>query len=882
MQKDDFVVRKFPDLSGLTCDGDGRTLRVCIATEEIVGPVKNGGIATTYYHLARMLQELGHEVTVLYLKGDRVAEKTTDYWVHWYRKLGITFVPLPLEHLPQRGFSTFWLQRYYAFYQWLSERPAFDVVHTSEWRGGAMYVLGAKRLGLAFGDTLFLVKASSPHIWNRHYQMRTIQTDDLTACSFAEQKTIEWADMVIGGSAHLLSFMERIGYLMPEGRVYVQPNVVEFEGAGIKDQRPAYQYGDMVKSDEMVFFGRLEGRKGLEIFCDAMDRLVYQDVMPRKLYFMGKQGQRLPGYPDITTKEFINSRASQWPFEVVIKDTFGPQQAISFLCEKPRLAVMPSLIENSTMAVYEALVHRIPFLATDVGGTAELINPRYHEATLTEPRADVLAKNMARLIKDGGVIAEAAFQPDDNLAVWRQFHTYLSRKIHQSGVNGVVAEMSYDSEALTHPGRSPRQYVPAINEAAEAPSARISLVVYFHDHLKGLALSFQAIQKQKTAFDEIILVVDGHVTRDQADEYARLKQELDDFGVRIVETEHQCIADSYNMAAGIASHDILVFMQAGMHVPRPVMADLIKKTFTYDHVEAVVSVYDVTEEDDRSAIKYRYLPMGGDIASHILHDGALGGDCFAVRSSTFSRVGGFYPSYHVSRVQAAFLARLVCEGVDLKVIPEVLYEHHKDGQSLRYNERSGQYLRLKPVLDSASPDMRRFLMRFGDHVNIKTPVVQGSYDFSTITNGDPRNLGIEMIGVAIDKTESTFHAFMRAGESVDGKLVNVLVNGEPKAQLALTAIGGGYRVCSWQLEQGDLTRALNHLVFRCTKGGKIELMRRLNLILGHDNKVHVVARSPVVIGDGNVETAAAALPMGTPVDIIKRRGKTLAKAILRR
>jgi glycosyltransferase involved in cell wall biosynthesis/GT2 family glycosyltransferase len=883
MQKDDFVVRKFPDLSAFDCAGEGRPLRVCIATEEIVGPIKNGGIATTYYHLARMLQELGHEVTVLYLKGDRVAEKTTDHWIKWYEQLGIKFVPLPLESISQRGFSTFWQQRYYAFYRWLSDQPVFDVVHTSEWRGGAMYVLGAKRLGLGFADTLFLVKASSPHIWNRHYQMRTIQSDDLTACSYAEQKTIEWADIVIGGSAHLLSFMERMGYAMPEGRMYVQPNVIDFEGMDIPDQRPAYQYGEIVKSDELVFFGRLEARKGLEIFCDAVDRLVFQGVVPKKLYFMGKQGQRLPNNPDITTIEFIKLRARQWPFDVVIKDSFGPQQAIGFLCEKPRLAVMPSLIENSTMAVYEALVHRIPFLATDVGGTAELIHPRYHEATLTEARSDVLAKDLARLITDGGVIAESAFQPDDNLAVWRRFHTYLSSKISQGSVRDVIAEMSYDASALADAGRVSRPFVPALGEVEELPNARISLIVYHTDDIDGLELSLRAIQAQDTAFDEVILIVDGHVSKDSTDEYARLKQTLEADGVRVIETEHQCLAESYNQAAAMATHDVLVFLHAGIHVPQPTMALILKTAFAHEHVEATVSVYDIVDirDSDQPSRRHRYLPVGGDIAAHMIHDGALGGDCFAVRAAVFKRLGGFYSSYHVSGVQAAFQTKLVCDGVDLRVIPEVLYEQYKGHQTLKYNERSGQYLRIKPLLDTASPAMRRFFLRVGEHVHMKT----GNHttcDFKTIVNGDPRSLGTEMIGVALDQTEGIFHAFMRASESDAGKQIHVMINGEPMAQLSLATLGDSYRVCAWELEAGDLTRALNHLVFKCLKGGRVEVMRRLNLVVSYDDIVYVVSRAPVIMGAGDIGTARMALPMGSPVDRITRRAKMVAKAMLRR
>ena len=45
--------------------------------------------------------------------------------------------------------------------------------------------------------------------------------------------------MVIGGSAHLLSFMESAGYVLPAGRVFVQPNIVDFSFLNIEDKRDA-------------------------------------------------------------------------------------------------------------------------------------------------------------------------------------------------------------------------------------------------------------------------------------------------------------------------------------------------------------------------------------------------------------------------------------------------------------------------------------------------------------------------------------------------------------------------------------------------------------------------------------------------------------------
>ena len=267
----------------------------------------------------------------------------------------------------------------------------------------------------------------------------------------------------------------------------------------------------------------------------------------------------------------------------------------------------------------------------------------------------------------------------------------------------------------------------------------------------------------------------------------------------------------------------------------------------------------------------------------------MGGECFAVRKSTFEKVSGFYPSYHVSHVQAALQARLVNEGVELWVIPDVLYEQYDANRKTKYNIKSGQYLRIKPLLDAATPGMRRFLLRFGEHVESggvaqlkKASGSQISLDFETISSGDPKLLGNEMIGVAVQQPEGIFFVFLRANESTADKVVHVLMNGNPLAQLQLETLGGQYRVGAWQLQASDIKRSLNHLVFKCMKGGRNEIMRRLNLVVGSDGSIYVVAKSPVIIGDGTVKTARAALPAGTPVNKVWRRAKMTAKSVLRR
>lgn len=745
MQQDSFEIAPFPGLDRFTAAPSGkRRLRVCIATEEIFGPVRNGGIASTYYHLARTLAADGHAVTVLYLKGRRCENETIEHWIDFYARLGVTFVPLEEEATPLEGTALNWQGRYWAFYRWLKDQPAFDVVHSSEWRGGACYALQAKRQGLAFRDTLFLVKSSSPWIWNRHYTMRTVESLGQLVCMFAERQAVELADLVIGGSAHLLRFMQHKGYRLPAGRTFVQPNIIDLQELGAEDRRPRYAHGDRVASRDLVFFGRLEGRKGLEIFCDALDRLLQRGLLPHSVTFLGKQGRNLASHPHLATPKYIEQKAAAWPFPVTVIESYDQDRAIGFLCEKPRIAVMPSIIENSTMTVYECLVHRIPFLATRVGGTPELIAEEHHADTLVAPHPEPLADALERILAEGGTVARGAFDYARNLETWRGFHAWLAEALSKRSAAAVLAEIAAAGGAAETPEPEPApepqpEPLPAPLPAFSATRPRVSLCLYHHRRPAYLEALLDSLATQEQAPDEVIVVTDGPLSPDQAGHLRALARRLeeteetpeeaatsgaagakagDEAGAemgaeaktptrwRFLETPHRCLGAAWNHAAQEATGELLVFLHAERHLARPALVRTLATAAAHSPAAAFswpVDRFDsqAPRPDAAAPPAARVLPVGGDLASGFYAAGVYAAGCFAVRREAFAARGGFAEAYRLAGVEEELLARLQLAGDTLEVVPEPLSWERQARPLVALNRPSGDYLQIRPFLDGA-------------------------------------------------------------------------------------------------------------------------------------------------------------------------------------
>ena len=147
-----------------------RPLRVCIVSNGILGPIRNGGISTLYMGLAETLVEAGHDVTYLYTAGDYTEERPVDEWVEHYRGRGIRLVPLPEPR--QRVVNSYNMRTAYATFLWLEQNDDFDVIHFHEWQGHGYYCLVAKRQGLAFAQDDPVREHAQPHVLEQAGQPR--------------------------------------------------------------------------------------------------------------------------------------------------------------------------------------------------------------------------------------------------------------------------------------------------------------------------------------------------------------------------------------------------------------------------------------------------------------------------------------------------------------------------------------------------------------------------------------------------------------------------------------------------------------------------------------------------------------------------------------
>ncbi len=365
-------------------------LSICIVTFEAIGFWRNGGIATVSTGLAELLAAAGHRVTLALTRADSLTAEAFEAAAVRYREQGIEVVALPRARVapldgPLAGFTA-WER--YAVYDWLKQRR-FDVVHTSEHLGEAFYCLAAKKLGLNFTNTQFWVGCHGPSAWVIEANEELARDQFWIWTDAAERFVLSEADLIWTPSKYLVDWMNTRGFDLPMSRLYKQTYFIPDDLGAIRDR----QRDEPDRTRELVFFGRLEPRKGLKLFVEAVLAL-RERLADVAITFMGRQST-IDGIPAGT---YIAERLTGTGLSWRLLDDLDREAAYTYVVGSGRVAILASPVDNSPCAAYELLEIGARFVACNGGGIPELLDPSCHSAILFEYTLEGLVSRISDLL----------------------------------------------------------------------------------------------------------------------------------------------------------------------------------------------------------------------------------------------------------------------------------------------------------------------------------------------------------------------------------------------------------------------------------------------------------------------------------------------------
>ncbi|WP_296819973.1 glycosyltransferase [Brevundimonas sp.] len=647
---------------------DSQRLRVCIASPDFNGPVRNGGIGTACRALAESLAAAGHSVTALYALGEWCEQGTINRWITDYAEAEIKLVPCPappapIVEAPQVA------QIAWRVYRWLAGQ-SFDIVYFPEWSGCGYYAIQAKRMGLAFGETRLVVVTHSPTLWHLEGDQQLLTYRYFLLNDDMERACVEHADAVISPSRYMLEWMTRQGWTLP-AQTFVQPNLSP------KHTRGEPPSGEVQPIEELVFFGRLEPRKGIKIFAAALDRLFADGLRP-KVTFLGKTSSR-EGFDSYA---FIKTRAKKWNVKPQVITDLDAEGAVNYLAQPGRLAVIASLIDNAPYTIQECLERGVPFVASRVGGIPEMVAAADADRVLFDPNPPDMVRALKRVLGEGAAAARPSVDPEANARAWAGFA----------------------------PSDAPRAPVRPVRHLG--PSVTVCLV--HHERPDMLLQAIEGLEAQTTEDFEVVLVDDGSSPA-TVERLKALEPRFAARSWRIVYQDNRYLGAARNRAAAEAKGQWLLFHDDD-NIARPEMIETFLRVARHsgaDIVTAAMGTFSGKAPKPADAPDAIWLPIGAARAFGAIEN-AFGDANALVRRDAFARLGGFTEDYGVGHEDWELFARAVLGGLTLLSVPEPLFHYRVASSSmLRAEKNPANFLRnLRPYLEDAGHPHANLLRLF--------------------------------------------------------------------------------------------------------------------------------------------------------------------------
>lgn len=631
----------------LNATGAHAGARVLIVAGELSHtPAAFGGIGVFCVQLARLLVSAGCSVTILFSQLDTLpASGATE--VAAFAAWGVHLVGLPaLAASANRGH----LRYSYRVLQFLLAREDdFDVIHFHEYNALGFLPLLAKEQGWAIPRSATVVGLHGSSAWTSYVNGHVPFGDGALSLMHCERRAVELADHVWAPSEYMAGFVQSRRWSTRQP-IWVAPYPVEGQL-----QAPPTPGPLPATRPELVFFGRLEPRKGAVIFVEAL--IAAERVVGTfSVTFLGRS-IFAEGYGDM--RAWISERLQRTRLQVQFLEGFSREQAIAYLSEPGRLACMPSLVDNSPLVVYEALALGVPFLSSSTGGIPELVHAEDAASVLLPPSSPAWARKITAIMAEGEVVRRPA--PHHSLPENAAAHIAL--------LEAVLAGRREGEGRAVLPAKLPR----------------VSVIVTTHNRgASVLQQTLDALEAQTypKAAMEVIVVDDGSTLPDALAALQGIGSRLASSGTgRLLTIQNQYLGAARNRGAEVASGDFYAFLDDD-DVP---VGDYVERLVTVaEHTRAdVLSTFFATFVSDGAptgATPHSLYMFLGQALSTSLLENAFGGANIFVRKQAFDRVGGFSELVGVGYEDYEFLVKAALVRVRHDVVPApLLWVRHSPG-----------------------------------------------------------------------------------------------------------------------------------------------------------------------------------------------------------
>ena len=216
-----------------------------------------------------------------------------------------------------------------------------------------------------------------------------------------EKEVIAMADKIVAATQNEKDHLENL-YATPAEKITIIPPGVDTTRFYPIPEDEAKEFVGIPANERMLLFvGRIEPLKGIDILIKAIAQLSHADVLsecPHYLYIIG-------GDPDPENGSLNKEmqRLQQLCQDLGVGDLVlflgkRDQDTLQYYYSAAEILIMPSHYESFGMVALEAMACGTPVIATQVGGLQHLVQNEKTGFTIPNDNVDILEERLTQLI----------------------------------------------------------------------------------------------------------------------------------------------------------------------------------------------------------------------------------------------------------------------------------------------------------------------------------------------------------------------------------------------------------------------------------------------------------------------------------------------------
>ena len=518
-------------------------MRICLVSREF-SPFFGAGIGTYAANWARALTDAGHDVHILTRNHEGVLETGPT------RFPGVTFHVIdPADGPPRLDHNYPYARHSLATLKTvrrLHERFAFDAIEYPDYWAEGHAISQAKRTTGEFGSCVLICRLHTSSALCRALDNDSTYPHYAAYLDIMEHESIAHADLVLSPSTDLLQstrdYLDRhdLGTIA-SGHVLRYP--FDLDSVSDLNLNPDQPVSTNPEMPTVLYFGRMEHRKGVDVLARAGQILLKRGCDARFLFVGGDTGSGPFGRS--MRKHTAGLIDAKWADRFEFRPPV-PRRELGALIRGADVCCFPARWDNFPNALLEAMACSKAVVSTNTGGPGEILR---HESSglLCNPEdPQALADLLERVLGDQQLRETLAQNAPKRIAdlcdparVVQQFETLID-----------AAE--------------PKSAAPAARCGATGP--KVSIIVPHYNLAEFLPETLASITRQTYQDIETIIVDDGSTESESIALIDRLERE----GHRIVRQRNAGLSAARN--AGLAA-------AAGTYVLPIDADDLISPTF---------------------------------------------------------------------------------------------------------------------------------------------------------------------------------------------------------------------------------------------------------------------------------------------------------------